>query len=372
MRSATKLAIGAVVVVGAGYGGYNAYATWRLSRANYPDLVPGRVNFVALNPGLGYRIVVANGVAQLTEASNAEFGAPSGSSGEGALDTNRKRIPIANMLKSLQGDPKALGEFVMAINEMKDSDLPPPPRKVWKAEDILKALSDDAVLAAKLETELNVKLDGTPIEQISTDALLNGIVLDLPVTVRVPIGKETREFTARVLEGYKPRLMRDVEKRLESKDITRESIAGYYRLEAEEVLRDPAKRENVAQSLLERVKGSRLQTFAETPERILRNAKVILNENQITKAATDQYQLNEKTYNNLSIDLSEEGQMRLWKYSRGRTGFQLLVVVDGIAIAAPKIIHELSQRDIKITQLPDANLVRNAVEVMNGSQSGGL
>ena len=67
----------------------------------------------------------------------------------------------------------------------------------------------------------------------------------------------------------------------------------------------------------------------------------------------------------LSVDVSDEGRRRLWKYSKERVGTQLLLVADGIPIAAPRIQHELAQDSLTITQMEDEVLVRDAVEMLN-------
>ena len=77
--------------------------------------------------------------------------------------------------------------------------------------------------------------------------------------------------------------------------------------------------------------------------------------------------------------------MQLWKYSHdnkkpGRTdnflnlfrsknraakGFQLLFIVDAIAIAAPEITSDLAERKILIKGVPSKELVENAVNLLN-------
>jgi hypothetical protein len=73
----------------------------------------------------------------------------------------------------------------------------------------------------------------------------------------------------------------------------------------------------------------------------------------------------------LTVKLTPEGRDRLWQYSRGRVNSQLLLIVNGIAIAAPRIQHELAQGELTITQMPDEVLVRDAVEIINENNRKG-
>ena len=64
----------------------------------------------------------------------------------------------------------------------------------------------------------------------------------------------------------------------------------------------------------------------------------------------------------LVLDLNDEGRDRLWKYSRNKVGTQLLLIVDGVAIAAPRVRHELAQKTVTITQMPDKALIQDAID----------
>ena len=120
-----------------------------------------------------------------------------------------------------------------------------------------------------------------------------------------------------------------------------------------------------------RISPDRAADLAAKPQRVLENAAVILNDDQIISASAKTYKANKRELTDITINLTDEGRDRLWKYSHDRQGFQLLLVVDGIAIAAPRISHELSQRDVTISQLPDASLAEEAVDLMNKKPTGG-
>lgn len=375
IRSSTKIAVGFVLLAAAVYFGRNLWGAYNVDHLVFDEIQPGKVNLVAVNPGAGFRVIVANQAAQLVEGSTGAFDAPDSEGTTDSDDTSgdggKKRIPIKELLLSLQGNEAALSKFVMTMNDLRESNLPPE-RIIWKAEDIQKAFKGDVALSKKLESDLNVKLDGTPLDHLSRSALFNGIVIDSPVTVTVPVGNQTRQLTARILEPFKAKLMRQVERQVERKfDVSNEMLAGYYKDEVAKLLADPKQTENVRHSLEDQIRESRLQAYAAAPEKVLRNAKVVVNDGLIQRASYDKIVTqNGKPLFNLTIDLSEEGQKRLWKYSRERPGFQLLLIVDGIAIAAPKMNGELSRDEVTITQLPDEGLVKDAVDQMNHNTQG--
>lgn len=368
LSPSTKIAIGFAALIAGGYAGYNVYASYAVDRLVFADLKPGRANLVAVSPGMGYKIIVANQIAQLAELKNQDFGAPDPDTNAQAEEetTNRRRIPIREMLQALQGSESALSTVVMSLNEIKDSRLPPV-RVLWSAADVRKAIEGDPALKKKLERDLNIGLDGRPPAYVDLNALENGIVLQNPVPVRVRVGSEEKTLVATVLEPYLPRLMDAVTQRYAEKpDPTPEMIKGFYLDECRKAMAKPDQLENVAESLKARTDPNRLKEYAKAPERLLSNTKVIVNESFIESASYRGYDTsNGKRLFDISIRLTDEGRKRLWQYSRGRTGFQLLFIVDGIAIAAPRITHELSQREVVISQLPDESLVKDAVQTMN-------
>lgn len=377
IRSAYKLIIGSVLSASAVYGGYQLYAAWRVDGLKFDPIAPGRVNLVAVNPGVGYRIIVANQIAQLAEVVGGAFDSPEvevNSAGEAQGETtNRKRIPIREMLQSLQGDEQALSYLVMRLNDKNEQDLPSGDfRVLWTADDIARALAGDEKLVKKLEYDLNIRLDGRPLDYFRLPALENGIVLKLPVTVNVNVAGERRDLTAYVLEQYRPRLMVDVEKRYENRvDVNNNMIRGYYAEEAAK-LAESNRYEDIKGVLRDLTAKARLQEFAQKPERLLRNTTIVLNDQFVQQAS---YEVgseaeNKKMYK-LSLDVSNEGRDRLWKYSRQRPGFQLLLIVDGVAIAAPRISTELAQHNVVINNLPDEVLVREAVRTITEAKKRG-
>ena len=107
----------------------------------------------------------------------------------------------------------------------------------------------------------------------------------------------------------------------------------------------------------------------EIPRRLLASATVVLNERSITDASSRDYPSNDgKTLSDLTVNLTDEGRRRLWKFSKDRVGDQILLVADDVAIAAPRIEHELALSEFTVTQLRDKVLVDGAVATIKGSK----
>ena len=128
----------------------------------------------------------------------------------------------------------------------------------------------------------------------------------------------------------------------------------------------------MSQALLARIDPERLRNFAAAPERVLQSAQVVINDDSIEGATRiERDSTNGVRFYDLRIDLTDDGRQRLWQYSKLRVGSQLLLVVDGIAIGAPRIEHELVGGEVTISQLPDKTLVDDAVQLMNNAKKRG-
>lgn len=328
-----------------------------------PEL-PGSINLVAIQPGRGYRVIVANRIAQLGEVDeSAEDGGFGGVRSEDAQ--NLRRIPVKEVLGSLGGDPSDLGKLIERMNDLLPPDEPVSPF-VWKAEDLKKALAGDKALLSRLELDLQVRLDGSPINQFSVTRIMNGIVIDTPVPVTVNVKGKPTQVMARVRQRYQPRLAAAVEKDINQKfNPSPDQLMAIYTTHAKDST-DPGKKEDVRKSLESRLTESRLTELKEKPERIVASAMVLANENQFAGAESRSYQTSQgKELTDLTIRLTDEGRKRLWKYSSEKKGFQLMLIVDGVAIAAPRITTELAESSVKITQMPDRQLAEDAVKDMN-------
>lgn len=370
MRSSVKVAAVVLGTCAAIYGGWTLYAKSRLKDFEIREIAPGRVNLVAISPGAGYRIIVANQVAQLAEVDEREGSAAEAR--EDRLPINPRRLPIREWLQTLQGDEKALGALVMSLNDMKDADLPTT-QITWTKDDIEKALAGDPVLIKKLEDNLHTTLNGRPQDSLHLSALLNGIVLEIPVPVTVSVAGKEKTLTGIALEPFKTNFVKGVEQSiLQRFNPTTAVQLGVYREQATMILDGKVQAEDVAGSLRARFAESRVKGMAVKPERVLRETKVLINESFIVSASKQTYPgPNRQTLTDISIRLTEEGRMRLWKYSNENKGFQLLLIVDSVAVAAPVISTELAQSEITITQVPNERLAMDAVNTMNEVARGG-
>jgi len=369
VRSSTKIAIGFVIIAGGTIYGYQFAMRQAIMSQNFTPLVPGRVNIVGINTGAGYKILVANQMAQLVQASDSFHGVETDSGGatEGAI---KKRVPIKEMLEVLQGNEKALGPFIMKVNDRDENDSWPPTRVVWPAERLLKAINGDKAEEAKLVHDLNINLDGTPLAVLDRDSMENGIIIDYPVAVTVDSGGKKRKLIGRVQEPFKADLLTTIERKLTDQRVNNDMIAGYYAEESQAVLDGKSRRQDIRKAIMARLAPTNAQELATAPEKVLKSAEVVVNENQIDSASYRNYDTTNGKMNDLTVEMTDEGRKRLWKFSEDRVGTQLMLIVNGIPIAAPRISHELAQGEITITQMGDETLVKEAVDALNQKKKG--
>jgi len=364
IRSSTKIAIGFTIIVAGSIYGYEYAMRQAIMSEHFTPVVPGKVNLVGINAGAGFKILVVNEMAQLVQASEKFQGAETSDSGatEGAI---KKHIPIREMLEVLKGNEKALGPFIMKVNDRDENDGWPPIRVIWKAEDLTKALHGDKALEKKLIHDLNINLDGTPLPTLVRTSLENGIIIDKPIPVKVTIeGKQTIKI-GRFQEPYKPIMMQTIEKRYADKQVTIDTIRGYYGDEAKNILDHKSKPEDIRNSIETRLSKSNASELAEYPQHILESAQVVINDSLIDKASYRSTDTNNGPVYDITIELTDEGRKRLWQFSEDRIGTQIMLINNGVAIAAPRINHELAQGELTITQLKDKRLVEEVVDLIN-------
>jgi hypothetical protein len=364
IRSSTKIAIGFVAVLALSWFGYRFVTGRMIDGAVFNEIPPGRVSIVGIDAGAGFRIIVANQVAQLLEMQ----GGPGLARPEvGQEEGEKKRIPLREMLQTLTGDEEALGKLVTIMNDsLRRVELPPDP-VIWEAEDLRKALDGDPELESRLVQDLNVRLDGSPPDFVNVNALENGIVIRAPVPVRVSVAGQEREMVGRVLIPYWPRFAESVYDRFKEEFERRpEQIKGFYIAESRKLLDDRRLQEDVRAALETRISHRFLENYARGPQRVLQSAKVVLNDDFIEGASYSSRRYSDgQVLHDLELELNDEGRRRLWQFSRRNPGVQLLVIVDGVAIAAPRIAHELAQGRVHITQIPDETLVKDTVDLLN-------
>jgi hypothetical protein len=140
-----------------------------------------------------------------------------------------------------------------------------------------------------------------------------------------------------------------------------------YSTVAGKVMQDGQTTENVTDSLKARFADSQKKELAFNPARLISSAFVVASDQHFAGAKATHYKDN-RGYprSDLAITMTEAGRKRLWKYSVDRSGFQLMLIVNGVAIAAPRITTELAERTINIVALPDPPLATTAEqEIVN-------
>lgn len=370
LRGSHKIAIIAAILGGGGYFGWQAYSANVVDNKVFPELKPGDFSIIGIATGRSFKIIVSNQIAQLVELTGSDEFDPGDITATTEQGTNKKRVPLRDLLKTLQGDSEALGRLVTEMNDpLREADMPGTEVN-WSASDIQKALAGDSLLKKKLQSDLNVDLEGNPLDQVSPSALRNGIVINSFVPIKVSVEGKATVMKAPIKLPFRSFFSIDVEKGYENDlEPTREQIVGHY-LEVAKRLDDrPSERQNIADALRQRVDEANLQRlYATGPERVLGNARVIITEKQIASA-----DLSENTTRpnlqlwDLALNLTPEGRDRLWQFSRrGNVGSQLLVIHNGVAIAAPSIRHELAQSQVVIRQLPEKGLAQETVDFLNG------
>lgn len=366
LRKSTQIAIGFVAVVAGVYFGYHKWADAQAFATKLDPILPKKVNIIGIAPGRNYQIIVANQVAALTYGETAEFEAPDKDSDAGE-SSGRKRVPIRELILALQGDQEAFTKLLMKMNDLQEETIPREDR-IWDAEDVRKALDGDAALADRLTKALNVTFDGQPLRRLDRDALFDGIVIRTPVTMKVMAGGKETELLGYVRQPYRPGILRSLEKRVEEKgDLNDGVLGGYYRELAQPIWDGEQKGENVRGQLESRIAPRELKQLEAGPRRIIESAEFVINEDHVRTATYEEAPGSGKDRRfNLRFDLTEEGRLRLWQYSRkpGKIGSQLLLVVDGIPIAAPQVDTELSGGQVTIKGLPDETLVKDAVDLL--------
>ena len=363
-RASLKVVTLALLISAGVFFGYRAWGDVQLNGYKPTPIAPGDVTLVGIKVGGGYRILIANEVAQLAEVGNG--GNAGKSSSMDSDSANVHRIPIKEFLGSLRGSENDLGKLVMAMNKMREDDLPAT-RVEWKAADIEKAIAGDPVLKAKLESDLHIGLDGTPPDSLRLSTLLNGIVIEIPCKVKVNVEGEEKVMTGTVQEAFQSKFAQDIQKRINEKfNPPQEMIVAWYRDAALAIRDGRAVREDIAGTLKSKIGATRQEAWAEKPQDLLTGAEVLLNDGQITGASVRKYEGQDgKTMAELTLKLTNDGRMRLWKYSHGHQNFHLMFVVNGVPLAAPKIDSELSSSEIVLKQLPNADLAQEAADFIS-------
>jgi hypothetical protein len=368
VRASQKIGLGVLVLVAGGYWGYQAFAHFQIDRIKFEQLSPGHVNLLGVQTKEGFKITVSNEIAQLIQLDKAEdfSGTVSGAS-TGDSSSEKRRVPLKETLETLMLNVEAAGSLVRGMNESLRSLELPPVEVLWDAKEIRKALDGDKELQAKLEADLNVKLDGTPLDKIRPSSLANSIVVQAYVPIQVPYQGRLETIKAPIKRPFVPRFVASVNKHLAVRfNPSREYIAGRYLEEANKLRERPGDRQDVRRVLEDLIDEERNEKlFADAPNQILSNALIVVNDSLMTGARVEEREQSGKTVADIRIHLTDEGRKRMWQYSRKNRGSQLLVIGEnGIAIAAPRIESEITTGEVIINSVPNPSLAAELVETI--------
>lgn len=370
LRGATRIAVYFVAIAGIGYLVWNFGVCGYVASRHYPNQVPGRVDLVALDPSAGFKVFIEEGEVQLIQTGAQGFQASDSNLGLAGGGSKKLYLPLRALLGALQGHQKALSRFVMEVNELGPDDHWPIRRIVWKAEDIQKALNGDPQLMKKLETQLNMTMSGKPMPFLNTVALENGIIVDTPCPIQIKVGDQTKTIVARVERPFRPDFLKEVlQDYSRHGDPTKDQRAIYYANWLAKFKQGKVTSQNIGAVLESMITPDSVSDYAKKAEKILKATHVILTNRQIENASDTSQDINGDKLYTLNLNLTNNGRMRLWKYSIQHPGGTLLLVSDGIAIAAPTVNHQLMWRQVSVSQMSDPQIVSDAVQKINGAEA---
>lgn len=360
-RGALTFTVAVLVLLGAWFGGNWLYAEWAVGKMELVPIEAGRVNLFGVELS-GERIIVANGTAMLIRGSGVnDKDAASGDDARGPA------VPIRALIGSLNGDEEALSELLESLNDI-DPTTFPPPETVWEEEQLRAALRGDRDLLRKLERQLGTTLRGEPADRISLANLRAGIT----VRVRVPVQISVEGAAAKKVEGvvrvnYRTRFAQEVLNNRVIRDTFDPTEAALYGVVREvwAAMEDRPHQDVRAdlESLLDEKGKARL---AHPVESLLSRTTILATEREITDASLREYDdpTRDRSLFALQLTLTDHARYRLWKYTRGKGQPQLLFAVDGVAVAAPIVQHEMKYSVVEILNVSDEVDARKAVQVI--------
>lgn len=362
LNPSLKLALLVGGLMGGAFLGYEAYVRTTVDAKVFAPLEPDEVTLLAVDRKSGYRVIVANQMAQLAMPQSGQTGDEYDETTE-ADASNLKRLPIREYVSALKGDSAGMSVLTERMNNLDAQDRLPTTKVIWSRADIRRALGGDTFLANKLRKDLNVELDGTPLEGFRLDAIENGIVVPVPFKVTFTTGGSTRTVTGELQEGFVSNFANAVQARYSGEpDVTAQKIAAYYTEEARNILNGKNKKQDVRQALESLIADDSHQSWAKGPASLLTATNVLLNSKLLSGVTTDVEKLDSgKEFLNIHLQLTPEGRTRLWQFSRRNENFQLLLIVNGIAIAAPVVREELSGSTVTISHVPNEDFIRETI-----------
>jgi hypothetical protein len=360
LRASTKIAIGFIVMVVGGIGGSRAYTLMKLRNVELTPIETTDFCLLAIEKDAGVNVLVANRMAQLVELEGAFENA--GSSEGGAQGGSiKRRIPVKELLRILDGDGDAINYFINRMKDASEEDLASENAPVWSVEDIKKAFAGDPGLKKKLEYDLNSDLNGNPLPTVNISSFQLGILVSVPVKLSVPNLKGS-VINGPKLIPFRVKSMLEFSKRMEQKFYDKNTIQAEYGGFLAELKSSGAKPEDIKSTIDSIEKRAMGSIELKKVERICTYSKVIANKSMVESADFEKIVQNGTTSFTLKLKLSDDAVRRLWKFSSDG-GEKLLVVAKGVPIAAAKISSVINTSEVEINQVADERLVQSAIEI---------
>lgn len=363
LRTGIWFVIAVAAVIGLWFGGNELYTRLVILPREYPRLEPGKVSLIGLSVP-GYHIVVSNGIARLQVGSPSTFGNPTTSGPSGTA------IPIRGLIGTLRFEPDAAVELVRALNGIK-YEIEPLPDRIWTKKRIDEAIAAPGEARTKLEYDLATQMDGEGVERVNWDRLTTGIWLEVPVPLAVPSAGGTQTVVANVLVPYRTRLSTLAENNLkrmlehgglgQNLQPSAQTIAGVYNQALDTF--ELQGFEDVAASLVRFFSDDATRAMAEPALKVLREVEVLVTETTIVGAELDSTPRDDGNGEIYSIllEVTEESRDRLWQYTYKHPASQLMLISNGVAIAAPVVRHEIKYSTVEITGIAEQQLGQEAL-----------
>lgn len=375
-RTGVWFAVAVAAVLGLWFGGNELYTRLVILRRDLPRLEPGEVSLIGLKVP-GYHIVVSNGVARLSMGDPAAFGRPEIISDSSSGTT----IPMRGLIGTLRFDSEAAVELVTALNDIR-YDILPLDDRVWSKGRIEEALASPGEARSKLEYDLATTIQGKGIERVNWDRLSTGIWIEVPVALAVPSAGGSREVVAKVLVPYKTRIAAAAERYLqelldrgglgENLRPTASAITGVYNRALDDAERVGF--EDVAQSLRNKLSPEAIRALADPVVKVLNEVEVLITEETIIDAELRAVPREDGKgdYYAITLETSGDSRDRLWQYTHRRPGAQLLLVSNGVAIAAPVVRHQIKYSTVEITGISEKKLAEEALRFIEAASKKNL
>ena len=130
-------------------------------------------------------------------------------------------------------------------------------------------------------------------------------------------------------------------------------------------------KEDVAASLRRVFSAEAVSRLAEPVLKVTNEVEVLVTEETIADAKLNAVPREDGKGDMYSIVLETKGDSRdrLWQYTYRRPGSQLLLVSNGVAIAAPVVRHQIKYSTVEITGISEKKLAEEALRFIEAASN---